>query len=201
MASTPVFIRHVLTAAILSTQLSGCVGLLIAGAVGGASVAMDRRDVGANADDKQIGFRVSNLMSDQFPNAHINSEVFNRVVLLTGEVPSVAVGKQAEALVRAVPNVKNVVNELAVGAPSDISSRLNDTAITAKVKASFLDDRLTQSSAFIVTSERGIVYLQGRVTLAEGARAAELARTVGGVKQVVKVFDYLSDEQLRRLGQ
>ena len=47
-------IRTTVLTALLSTQLSACVGLLVAGAVGGASVAMDRRDVGANADDKKI---------------------------------------------------------------------------------------------------------------------------------------------------
>jgi osmotically-inducible protein OsmY len=67
------------------------------------------------------------------------------------------------------------------------------------VKARFLEDRLIQSSAFVVTTERGNVYLQGRVTQAEAARATELARSVGGVRQVVKVFEYLSDEQFKNI--
>lgn len=185
-------------AALLSVQLSGCVGLLAAGAVGGASVAMDRREVGVNVDDKQIGFRASNLIAERFPDAHINQETFNRVVLLTGEVPTADVGKQVEALVRTVPKVKNVVNELAVGNNSTILSRTGDTTITSKVKALFLQDRLIQSSAFVVTTERGNVYLQGRVTQAEAARATEIARSITGVRQVVKVFDYLSDEQFKQ---
>jgi osmotically-inducible protein OsmY len=193
------FARNTLFAALLATQLSGCVGLLVAGAVGGASVAMDRRDVGANADDRQIEFRASNGLFEKFPKSHINTEVFNRVVLLTGEVPSAAVGKQAEVLVRTLPNVRGVHNELAVGEPSGIASRTEDTAITGKVKARFIEDRLIQSSAFIVTTERGNVYLQGRVTQAEAARASEIARSVGGVRQVVKLFDYLMDEQFKQL--
>jgi osmotically-inducible protein OsmY len=88
---------------------------------------------------------------------------------------------------------------LAVGEPSGIASRTEDTAITGKVKARFIEDRLIQSSAFIVTTERGNVYLQGRVTQAEAARASEIARSVGGVRQVVKLFDYLTDEQFKQL--
>jgi osmotically-inducible protein OsmY len=191
--------RNALFVAVLSTQLSACVGLLVAGAVGSASVAMDRRDIGANKDDKQIEFRASNLLAEQFPKAHINSEVFNRNVLLTGEVPTIEMGRQAEALVRAIPNVKSVSNELAVGEISGIAARSADAAITTKVKARFLEDRLIQSSAFVVTTERSNVYLQGRVTQAEAARATELARSVGGVRQVVKVFEYLTDEQFKNI--
>jgi osmotically-inducible protein OsmY len=193
-------VRTAVLTTLLATQLSGCVGLLVAGAMGGgASVAMDRRDVGANADDKQIEFRTSNLLAETFPKAHINAEVFNRNVLLTGEVLSVDMGKQVEAAVRAIPNVRSVSNELAVGEPSSIATRSEDTLITTKVKALFVEDRLIQSSAFIVTTERGNVYLQGRVTQAEAGRATEIARKVGGVRQVVKVLDYLSDEQFKQL--
>lgn len=193
------FVRTTVLAAILSTQLSACVGLLLAGAAGGASVAMDRRDVGTNADDKQIEFRVSNLIGEKFPKAHVNSEVFNRNVLLTGEVATSTIGKEIEALVLTVTNVRSVSNELAVGEPSSIATRSADTLITSKIKALFIEDRLIQSSAFNVTTERGNVYLQGRVTPAEGARATEIARTVSGVRQVVKVLDYISDEQFKQL--
>jgi osmotically-inducible protein OsmY len=86
-----------------------------------------------------------------------------------------------------------------VGEISGIAARSADTAITTKVKARFLEDRLIQSSAFVVTTERGNVYLQGRVTQAEAARATELARSVGGVRQVVKVFEYLTDEQFKNI--
>jgi osmotically-inducible protein OsmY len=194
------FARTAVLAALLAAQLSGCVGLLVAGAVGGgASVAMDRRDLGTNGDDRKVEFQASQLLTEKFPNAHINSEVFNLNVLLTGEVQSADMGKQAEALVRAIPNVKSVSNELAVGEPSSIATRSADTLITAKVKALFIEDRLLQTSAFSVTTERGNVYLQGRVTQAEAGRATEIARGVSGVRQVVKLLNYLSDEQFKQL--
>jgi osmotically-inducible protein OsmY len=193
------FVRTTVLAAFLGTQLSACVGLLAAGAIGGASAAMDRRDVGSNAEDRKIEFLVSQRLAGKFPDAHINTEVFNRNVLLTGEVASAAIGKDAETLTRSIANVRSVNNELAVGAPSSIATRSADTLITSKVKALFIEDRLLQASAFSVTTERGNVYLQGRVTQAEAARASEIARGVSGVRQVVKVFEYLTDEQFKQL--
>jgi osmotically-inducible protein OsmY len=184
---------------LLSSQMTGCVGLLAAGAVSGTSLALDRRDVGANVDDKQIELQASNLMQEHFKKAHINCEAFNRNVLLTGEVASVADGQAAANLVRRIHKVREVTNELAVGEPSKIGERTRDSVITSKVKSRLIEDRLLHSGAFVVTTERGNVYLQGRVTRAEAERASEIARNVNGVRQVVKVFDYLSDDEFKRL--
>jgi osmotically-inducible protein OsmY len=82
------FARTAVLAALLAAQLSGCVGLLVAGAVGGgASVAMDRRDLGTNGDDRKVEFQASQLLTEKFPNAHINSEVFNLNVLTWANKP------------------------------------------------------------------------------------------------------------------
>ena len=186
-------------AVVLASQLSACVGLIAAGAAAGSAVS-DRRSFGSNGADKQIEFLASNKIGEQFPLAHVNAQVYNGSVLLTGEVATAAQGKAVETLVRGMDGVRGVVNELAVGAVSGIGARTADTAITAKVNAAFVGDSLLQSGAFSITTERGNVYLQGRVTQAEGARAAELARQVSGVRQVVKVFEYLTDEEFRRLG-
>ena len=180
-----------LTVVVLSSQLSACAGLLIAGAVGGAAVATDRRAVDTNVSDSRIDARVSQAIKEQLPTTHINSETFNQIVLLTGEVSSVYQGLLAENLARSVPGVRNVVNELAVGEPSSMSTRAADTMITSKVKTAFISDNLLQSRAFVVTTERGNVYLQGQVNQVEAARATELARNVSGVRQVVKVFEYI----------
>ena len=41
-----------------------------------------------------------------------------------------------------------------------------------------------------VTTEAGVVYLMGIVTEQEAADAVEIARTTGGVRKVVKIFEY-----------
>jgi osmotically-inducible protein OsmY len=83
---------------------------------------------------------------------------------------------------------------------SSFTARSNDTVLTSMVKASFVDAKDLQSNAFKVVTERATVYLMGRVTEREAARAAELARGVSGVQKVVRVFDILTDAELAALG-
>jgi osmotically-inducible protein OsmY len=191
-------IQTLVFAALVGTQLSACVGLLVAGAAGGALMSSDRRSSQMQIDDKQIEFRASNLLNEKFSNSHVNVSSYNRVLLLTGEVPTAAMGKEIEAQTAKLAEVNAVINELGVGKFSDLSERTADTAITTKVKTALFDDKLTHGNAFRVTTERGVVYLQGRVTQQEGTRAAELARTVSNVRKVVKVLDYLTEEDLKR---
>ena len=174
-------------------QLTGCTGVLA------SAVSMDRRDINSSVEDSKIKYKVSQLMRKSLPKSNINVEVFSNNVLLTGEVYNLTEGKNAASLARSVANVRGVSNELAVGEPSKLADRAKDVALTAKVKAYLIEDRLLDSGAFIVTTERGNVYLQGRVTKLEAERAAAIIRNISGVRQVVKVFDYLSDEEFRRL--
>ncbi len=107
---------------------------------------------------------------------------------------------KAAARVRAVENVKTVVNELGIGGNSSVGSRSNDSLLSGRVKGAMVDAKDLQANAFKVVTERGIVYLMGRVTEREATRAAELARAVPGVLKVVRVFEMLSEEELARLG-
>ena len=193
--------RTALAAALASTLLlQGC-PLLVAGAVGGgALLATDRRTVGAQTDDKAIEIKASRALSQNLTtDAHFNVTSYNRRVLLTGEVPDEASKQTASAVVRGVDNVRGVVNELAIAGASSFMSRSNDSYVGAKVKASLLDAPDLGSHYFDVTTERGIVYLMGLVTRAEGDRAADIASRVPGVHQVVKVFEYITPEQAAKL--
>jgi osmotically-inducible protein OsmY len=174
-------------------QLTGCTGILA------SAVSMDRRDVNSSVEDSKIKYKVSQLMRKSFPKSNINVEVFSHNVLLTGEVYSLAEGQNAANLARSVANVRNLNNELAVGEPSKLADRARDVALTAKVKAYLIEDRLLDSGAFIVTSERSNVYLQGHVTKLEAERAAAIIRNIAAVRQVIKVLDYLSDEEFKHL--
>jgi osmotically-inducible protein OsmY len=125
----------------------------------------------------------------------VNVTSYNRRVLLTGEVPDDATKAEVERQVMDIEGVQGVVNELAVAGASSLTSRSNDTLITGKVKASLVDARDISANNFKVTTERGIVYLMGRVTQFEGNRATEIARGVSGVTQVVKVFEYIDPSE------
>ena len=120
-------------------------------------------------------------------------------MLITGEVPTEGAKKLAGDIVAKVENVRGVVNELGVMAATSMSARSSDTFITGQVKASFLDDKNLYSGAFKVVTERGVVYLMGRVSRTEADRATQIARGVSGVQRVVRIFEILTDEEMRQL--
>ena len=188
-----------LAAAALAGGLSACVPLVMGGAAVGTLVAVDRRTSGTQLEDEGIEFRAANRLHGLYGDrAHVNVTSWNRQVLLTGEVPTQEDRQKAEQTLREVENVRSIVNDLVVAPPSSLSQRSNDTLITGKVKASFVDAKDLVSAAFKVVTERGVVYLMGRVTQREATRATEIARGVSGVTKVVRVFEIISEEELRR---
>lgn len=190
-----------LAGALLASTLAGCAPLVIGGAAVGALVVTDRRSSGAQIDDETIELRASSRVSETFGDrAHINVTSYNRQVLLTGEVASEAAKQQAEQVVARVDNVRSVVNELAVMPPTSLTARSNDVLVTGKVRASFVDASDLQANAFRVVTERGNVYLMGRVTAREAERATSIARQIPGVQRVVRIFEVMTPEELRALG-
>jgi osmotically-inducible protein OsmY len=111
-------------------------------------------------------------------------------VLVTGEVPNTPTKQEIDKLVQAVPNVRGITNELQVIDATSVTSRATDTTITGKVKARLFDSGKLNALHVKVVTEAGVVYLLGIVTDGEANAAAEVARTTGGVRKVVKVFDY-----------
>ena len=182
----------------LAASLSGCVALAVGGAAPAPLATNDRRTIGMQTEDKAINVKAElKLRELTGENGHINVTSYNRKVLLTGEVRDEAMKAAAEREVRAIDNVVSVINELEIAGPSSYTSRSNDALITTKVKASLVDKKTVSATAFKVTTERGIVYLQGLVTAREGNIAADVAKGVPGVVKVVKIFEYIADEDPR----
>ena len=199
MSKAGTVVRRVVFGAVLLSSLSACVPLVVGGAVGGTLAASDRRTFGAQTEDKAIAVKVElklpNLVGDA---GHVNVASFNRRVLLTGEVRDQAMKDNVEREVRAVEGVLSVTNELEIAGPASYTSRSNDALITTKVKASLVDMKDISANSFKVVTERGNVYLMGRVTQREGNIAADVARGVSGVYKVVKVFEYISEEEWKQ---
>jgi osmotically-inducible protein OsmY len=191
--------KAILCAALL-TSLSGCVEMMVGGAVMGAVATADRRTLGAQTEDKTITvkaeLRVPKIAGS---DAHVNIASFNRKVLLTGEVKDDAAKSTVEREVRAIEGVQGVSNELEIAGPASYTSRSSDALITTKVKASLVDMKTISATSFKVVTERGTVYLMGRVTQREGQVAADVARGVSGVQKVVKILEYLTEDELRAL--
>jgi osmotically-inducible protein OsmY len=193
-------LTKVVLGAALIGSVSGCVGLAMGGAAIGAMSASDRRTIGAQTEDASINAKAELKMHQiTGENGHINVTSYNRKVLLTGEVRDEAMKQAAEREVRAIANVVSVINELEIAGPSSYTSRSSDALITTKVKTSLVDMKTVSANSFKVTTERGVVYLMGLVTQREGNIAADVAKGVSGVQRVVKIFEYISEEDVRLL--
>lgn len=189
-----------LASAVLVVSLSGCAAAVVGGAAVGGMMALDRRTVGTQVEDEGIELRAGNRIHGIYGDkVHVNVTSYNRQVLLTGEVPSAEVRDAVEKTVAAEQNVRSVVNDLAVMPNSTIGQRSNDTFITGKVRASLVDAKDLSANSFKVVTERNVVYLMGRVSQREAGRATAIARGITGVSKVVRVFEYLTEEEVASL--
>ncbi len=187
-------------AATVATSLSACLPLIAGGAMGGTLMVIDRRTSGTQVEDEGIELRSAGRIRDNvMGDVHVNVTSYNRQVLLTGEVPSEQTKLLVQQVVSQVDNVRSIVNELAVEPRSSLATRSSDTIVTGKVKATLVDTPDLFASAFKVVTERGTVYLMGRVTQREANRVADVVRGVSGVKRVVRVLEIISEEELQRL--
>lgn len=176
----------------LSTQLTACVPVVLGGAAAGGAMAADRRTSGIYVEDQAIELKAGKAISDSLKESiHVNVTSYNRQVILTGEVSNEANKKKAESLVKPIENVASIKNYLEISPNSSISSRTNDAYITSKVKANFIKENKFAANYVKVVTENGAVYLLGLVTHKEADDAVEIARGIGGVKTVVKVFEYI----------
>lgn len=178
----------------LVALLSGCVPLVIAGGVAAtAAVATDRRTTGTQVDDEVIEDKVSFNVRERFKgDFHVNVTSYNGIVLLTGEVPAEAARADIAQVVLTTPKVRSIQNELTIGPVTDLGSRSNDSLITSKVKARFVEANKFQINHVKVVTERGVVYLMGVVRRGEGDAASDIASRTSGVQRVVKVFEYVA---------
>lgn len=200
MKMPQVHFRLWLLLAAFAPLLAGCFGAAIVGVGTGALMIADRRIAENYLADEGIEIRAASRMGENFGSkVHVNITSYNRMALLTGEVPDEATRAEVEKLVSGVQNVKSTVNELLIAGASSLSGRSNDAYITSKVKARFLDANKFSANHVKVVTEWGTAHLLGLVTQREAEDAVEIARTTGGVLKVVRVFEIISDNEARRL--
>ena len=180
-----------------SLILSGCAALVVgAGVAAGATatVAHDRRTTGVFIEDESIeqkalkSFSADKEIKD---SSHINVTSYNTVVLITGETPNEDIRNRIVNIVREIPKVTHVYNELTIAAPSSWTSRSSDSLITSKVKTNLLTVDDFDGTRVKVVTDKGVVYLMGILTRPEADTATGEAQHTGGVQKVVKLFQYI----------
>lgn len=184
--------------AALIPAVTGCVGAAAVGVGAGALVLSDRRNSETILTDQGIETRAGSRIGEKFgSNTHVNVTSYNRTVLLTGEAPDAATRAAVEKIVAEVANVKAIQNEIQVAGVSTLMARSNDAYLTSKVKARFVDANRFSVNHIKVVTEASVVYLMGLATQAEASASVDVARTTGGVKKVVRVFEIVADDQVQ----
>ena len=176
------------------STLTGCAAALVVGLGAGVVVAHDRRSAGAFVDDAVIEFKAeAELASDPKLKGpvHINITSMNGIVLLTGEAATAELHDRVLALVRKVPNIRRITNEIRIAPPSALGTRSQDGWISTQVKGRFVGTKGLDPTRVKVVTENAVVYLMGLVASPEGELAANAASAVRGVTQVVKLFEYI----------
>ena len=178
--------------------LSGCAPLVVGGAAATtAVVATDRRTAGEQVEDQaiemKVGAEMRKLVGDK---GRVNTIAYAGNVLLMGDVPTEQDKQQAEQLASKVEKVKRVYNQLRVGDITSINVRTNDSWLSTKVTTTLINTKDVPTRTIVVSTERGVVYLMGRVTEAESERAGKAAAGVSGINKVVKLFEIVSPESL-----
>ena len=185
---------------IVTTGLSGCIPLVIGGAVMGGMVATDRRTSGTYVEDEGIELKAAARIRERLGDrVHVNVTSYNRQVLLTGEAPTAEDMQLILQTVAQVENVRSTVNEIAILGNATLAQRSSDAVVTGRVKAKLLEARDLSANSFKVVTERGTVFLLGRVTQREANHATEIITATAGVQRLVRVLDILTEEELSRM--
>lgn len=180
--------------------LEGCVPLVIGGAAAGVatgvSVVKDPRSTGTILDNKTLGLALESKISNDkllYENSHVNVNVYNTTILITGETQSQQIKDQIGILVKAnaPKDIKRIANYLIVGEKSSFSNRLFDTKLSTKADAVLADVTVPtfDSSRVKIVAEHSVIFLMGIVSQQEADAIVSVVRRVEGVNQVVTLFE------------
>jgi osmotically-inducible protein OsmY len=173
--------------------LNSCAALVVGGVATGANVAHDKRTTGTFIEDEAIELKsLKAIFEDKelSKQTHLNITSFNTIVLVSGEAPTEELRERTIQIVRNIPKVSHVHNEISIAGPSSLMSRSGDTFITTKVKTKLIVEKNLDGTHVKVVTENGVVYLMGLLNREDADKATEIARQTGGVQKVVKLFQY-----------
>jgi hyperosmotically inducible protein len=128
--------------------------------------------------------KIALYADDRVSGTQINVDTMQGMVHLRGKVDSAAAKAAAEEVARGIEGVRGVKNELqVVPASSQKLVEAKDEEITKQVKQRFEADPKLKS--LDVRADNGVVTLQGKLpSIADSARASQMAREVPGVRAV-----------------
>ena len=184
---------------VFGTLLGGCAPALVvgtAGIAGAGTAAADERTLGTMVEDEGIEWKIRGAIHGAGlggDDHHVNVTSFNRIALLTGQVPDEEAKRRAGAEASGTAQVRGIHNELVIGTPTSLATRAADTVVTGRVKLALVNTRDLRPPTNVntkVVTEDGAVFLMGLVTRDQAEAITAAVRGVPGVRQIVRLFEY-----------
>jgi osmotically-inducible protein OsmY len=154
----------------------------------------DRRSMSVVKTDQHTTAKVISLLASAhslWNKSHISAISYNKSLLLIGQTSSSSNIKIIENMVNTLPEVNTVYNQIKVKEPISFKVRAKDTWITTQVKAKLLSEPNIGPNRIKVYTEDSVVYLVGILNEREETLATNVANSVTGVSEVIKVLDKL----------
>lgn len=177
-------------------MLAGCTEIIHVTTEEPIKSAPEEISLGTDIDDWEIETLIGvniKKSSPELERAHINISSYNRVVLLTGQVPSPEARSLAAKIANSYRGVRLVHNDISVSGPTSFIARTNDAWLSAKVKTKLMAHEEIKSSSIKVVTENGVVYLMGLISREKGKIAIQIASETGGAVRVVSALEYTDE--------
>lgn len=187
----------------LSGAIQGCAPIVVVGATSGAMVLGDRRPIAIQTIDRGLQIEVESSINKKFgDDVHVNVNVYNQKVLVTGEAKTAEIKAQITEDLKSFKNMKSYYNEVQVGPISSVSSRVADTSTFTMIKANLVATSDVPSNSMKIVVENGRVYLLGILTEQEAKAAGVVtSKSSSSIKEVNKYFDIVSQNEAVKLEQ
>ncbi|GLX79027.1 BON domain-containing protein [Thalassotalea insulae] len=186
-------LKHLLLIASAAAMLQGCVTAAVVGVVGGATVINDNRSVGKLIDDQKIELaahaKLANVdgLSD---NTNLQVVSVNAKALIVGQAPNSYLKNLAIKTLNQVDGIEQIHDQIRIGNTVSVTTQSNDVWLTSKVKTALFTSDIVDATNIKVVTENAEVFLLGLVNANQANAAVEIARNIGGVNRVFKMFEY-----------
>ncbi len=174
--------------------LSGCASTVAIFHKGSIKQEPGTVSLGTTIDDNTLETIAEVNISKASPSlhdSHISVVVYNKNLLLLGQVSSEQDKAMAENVVRELKGIKNIYNELEIAPNTSTLVRTSDALLTSKVKAKMVATSGFPSRKIKIVTEDSIVYLMGMISKSTGKEAISIAKDTSGVQKIVILFEYL----------
>ena len=180
---------------LLSTGLTGCVGLAVGAGATAGTAAMQDRGLGGVIDDTVIHGKVTSAyFANDVKFKLIAAKVHEGRVLLTGTVPKPEDRVDAVRHAWKVEGVKTVINEIMVADDSGVLDLARDKWVSTQLRLKITFDSKIKAINYAIDTVNGTVYLMGVAQNEwELSLVSNHARSLDYVRRVVSHVRIKSD--------